>query len=100
MQTDMISICLEYVGNQADNIYVYCSCEDKALYFNVFYRINGVVAHKHKLNDISSRYDTSPDVQRQVIKIGTDDLLAIYMLFADAGREMPTEMKLIYDVKK
>jgi len=99
LQSDMVSICLEYVDNKADGIYIYCSCEENALYFNYFYNVNGITVHKHKLNDVASGYDTSIDVQRQVMKIGKDDLMAIYMLFKEAGREMPTEMKLVYDVK-
>ena len=35
-QADMISICLEYAHEQADMIYVYCSCESNTIYGDFF----------------------------------------------------------------
>lgn len=38
LQTDMVAICLEYVENQADAIYIYCSYEPDMYSFDVFYK--------------------------------------------------------------
>ncbi len=32
IQSDMVSICLEYVENRADKIFIYCSFEAKVLW--------------------------------------------------------------------
>lgn len=29
LQVDMISICMEYIEDRADKVYVYASCEEK-----------------------------------------------------------------------
>ena len=35
-QADMVSICLEYVNEQADMIYIYCSHESKTIHGDFF----------------------------------------------------------------
>ncbi|MDD9149856.1 DUF600 domain-containing protein [Sporolactobacillus sp. CQH2019] len=100
LQTDMVSISLEYVNNKVDNIYIYCSYEPEAYYFNVFYRINGQLVHKHELNNISKEeYDISIERQKALMKIGREDLERIHDICKEYKREMPAEMKLYYDVK-
>ena len=100
LQADMVSICLEYVENFAEKIYIYCSCENKIIYSDFFYCINGKVKEKHKLNDIINIYNTSGDRQDMVLDILIEDILKIMKLCKEHEKEMPTEMKLIYDVKK
>ena len=51
LQGDMVSICLEYVENKADKIYIYCSFEERVISCDFFYCINGKVGRKHRLND-------------------------------------------------
>ncbi|WP_080874120.1 DUF600 domain-containing protein [Oceanobacillus timonensis] len=99
LQADMISIALEYVNNDADKIYVYCSYEPEVYYFNVFYQIKGQIVHKHELNNIfKDTYDTSIERQKVVMKVGREDLEKILGACVEYKREMPTEMKLFYDV--
>lgn len=108
LQTDMVAICLEYVENKADEIYIYCSCESKMYVFDFFFRINGKVVHKHQLNEAKFEqdsldnlvYDVSRERQKAALKIGNEDLKLIHKRCEDFNRDMPTEMKLIYDVKK
>ncbi|WLR42629.1 DUF600 domain-containing protein [Bacillus carboniphilus] len=107
IQTDMVAICLEYVEEKAEDIYIYCSYEPKMYSFDVFYKINGIVVLKNKLNDAikdKSRdlffYDTSEDRQEAVLDIGLKNLKEIHNKCEEFGREMPTEIKLHYDVKK
>jgi hypothetical protein len=105
--TDMVSICKEYAADRADKIYIYCSYEAKVISCNFFYRINGRMYMKHKLNDALNpmtndgfSYDTSGDVQGQVIDIILEDIEKINDVCKQFNREMPTEIKLIYDVKR
>ena len=39
-QADIVSLCLEYVDEEANDIYAYCSIEEGIYTFDVFYGIN------------------------------------------------------------
>ncbi|AZH32047.1 DUF600 domain-containing protein [Paenibacillus sp. M-152] len=102
----MVSICLEYVNDRADKIYIYCSYEEGMISSDFFYRINNKVIERHKLNDVLNSaekdvfvYDVSVKRQRGVIKIINNDIEKSFHLCKRYGREIPTEMKIIYDVK-
>ena len=101
LQTDMVSICLEYIENKAENIYIYGSYEPNAYYFNVFFRIEGKYVLKHQVNDNFSTpiYNTATDRQIGVQRIGINDLEEIHKKCEEFNREMPTEIKLYYNVK-
>lgn len=104
LQADMVLICLEYVENRAEKIYIYGSFESGVLASDYFYNINGEIVERHKLNNAVSNiekiYDTSIERQSIVIRILNNDIKKLIDLCKEYGREMPTEMKLIYDVKK
>ena len=69
-QADMVSICLEYVEDDAEKIYIYASCENRATACNWFFKIDGKLWKKHLLNQISGKgYDVSIDIQRQCSQI-------------------------------
>ena len=51
LQADMVSICLEYVFERANKIYIYCSYEEGLVSNDFFYNINGKIVERHKLND-------------------------------------------------
>lgn len=104
LQADMVSICLEYVENKADKIYIYCSFEERVISCDFFYCINEKIVRKHKLNNAINiglekfRYDTSEERQKNVLNIINDDIYKLYKLCDEYKREMPTEIKLVYDV--
>lgn len=102
LQTDMISICLEYAEDRAEKIYIYCSYENGMISGDFFYKINGKVVHNNKLNDAlvdgEEPYDVSIDRQKGAIDIITDDILSLKKLCQEYKRDMPTQIKLIYDV--
>ncbi|EJV57412.1 MULTISPECIES: hypothetical protein [Bacillus cereus group] len=104
LQADMVSICLEYVEERANKIYIYCSFEDNIIASDYFYNINGEIVERHKINDIISsneeKYDTSIERQKGVIRILNNDMKNMIRLCKEYKREMPTEMKLVYDVLK
>ena len=106
-QADMVSICLEYVNEQADMIYIYCSRESNTIYGDFFFKISGEILERHRLNEVfqesgSSIFQdvTSSERQSRALEIIIEDIEKIEMLCKQYGREMPTEIKLIYDVKK
>lgn len=104
IQTDMISICLEYVESRAEKIYIYCSCEGDVISGNFFYMINKKVVQKNRLNDAlisgQKEYDVSIKRQSGVLDIIFDDIKALMKLCQDYGKDMPTQIKLIYDVSE
>ncbi|EMR07146.1 hypothetical protein C772_00791 [Bhargavaea cecembensis DSE10] len=98
----MVAVCLEYVENRPDDIYIYCSYEPEMYSFDVFFRINGKTVRKNKLNDAVSneQYDVELDRQRALLHNGNENLKQIHAKCKEFGRDMPTEIKLHYDVKK
>ncbi len=72
-----------------------------------FYNINGKIVERHKLNDAlinvenkdDFSYDTSVVRQKAVVKIINEDIKEMIKLCKEYNREMPTEIKMVYDVK-
>lgn len=103
LQADMISICMEYVEDRADKVYVYASCEEGVISSRFFYLINKQYVKSHKVNDAvakgDEKYDVSPQRGFMVLRIINENIEGIKELCKEYGRDMPTEMKLIYDAK-
>lgn len=103
LQADMISICMEYVEDRADKVFVYASCEEGVISSSFFYLINNKYVKPHKLNDALEngevRYDVSTERGFMVLDIINDNVEKIKVLCKEYERGMPTEFKLIYDVK-
>lgn len=99
---DMVEICMEYVEDRAEKIYIYCSFEGGVQSCNFFYKVNGKVVKKSRLNDVivdgQEEYDVSIPRQRDVMAILNEDMVALRKLCEEYQREMPTQIKLIYDV--
>jgi hypothetical protein len=107
LQADMVSICLEYVFERANKIYIYCSHEEGLVSNDFFYNINGKIVERHKLNDAlvneegnaNFSYDISVDRQKAVVKIINENIKELIKLCRKYDREMPTEIKIVYDVQ-
>ncbi|ANC78757.1 hypothetical protein ABE65_018910 [Fictibacillus phosphorivorans] len=103
LQADMVSICLEYVEDRADQIYIYASCEETVISSKFFYLINDQYVKPHKLNDVlidnDKEYDVSAKRQFMVLDILSEDIESIKNTCKEYERDMPTEMKIKYDVK-
>lgn len=99
IQIDMIEICLEYAEYTADKVYVYASCEGKVIACDFFYQLNGILVECHKLNTVGAdmEYDVSPDRQGACLSILNADVMKIEKLCEQYNRDMPTEIKLVYD---
>lgn len=101
--TDMVEIAFEYVGRnkaEVDNVYVYVSMEKGILFYNVFYRINGQLVEMHRVNTVSKeQYDLSDERTFGLLDLGIEDARQAEGLFRTTGREVPTEMKMVYSPK-
>ncbi|MBZ5835699.1 immunity protein YezG family protein [Streptococcus salivarius] len=99
VQVSMISLALEYVRAQAEKIFIY-AIADSLYSFNVFYKINGHVVRKHKVNKYlpkESNIDTG--LQSSLLKEGIKDVEAMLAICKEYNREHPTEMWLVYDAE-
>jgi hypothetical protein len=94
LQSDIISICLEYVCDKADTIYIYCSFKNNAITSNYFFFINNMLVKKNKVPNASM------EQQRVVIKTINKDIEEINELCIKYNKPMPTEIKIIYDVAR
>ncbi|MBN8209862.1 DUF600 family protein [Bacillus sp. NTK071] len=103
LQADMISICMEYVEDRADKVYVYASREEGIISSKFFYLVNNKYVKPHNLNDAleagDKKFDVSPKKGFMVLRIISEDIEKIEELCREYNRDIPTEMKLIYDVK-
>ena len=97
LQEDMISIALEYSDYKADKVYILASCENNSFYFNVFFKIGESYYKKHKLK--AFQVDTSINRQSQLVDIALNDYIKLCEAFSDNNREVPTQLKIIYDHK-
>ena len=100
IQADMVFACMDYVDDKADKVYIYGSFEGRMISTDWFYEINGQIVQRHKTNTISPEYDASLDNQGQCLdelNAGVDDIIS---LCKEYNKDVPTEIKMIYDVEK
>ena len=99
LQADMVGICMEYVEYQADTIYIYCCCEGRMIHSDYFYEIEGRIVQKHQVNDVSFRSTATPQNESTCLSILIDDVRKLKKLCIEYDRPMPTQIKMIYNVK-
>lgn len=67
-----------------EKIYIYCSFEGRVQSCNFFYKVNGKVVKKSRLNDVivdgQEEYDVSIPRQRDVMAILNEDMVALRKL--------------------
>ena len=79
-----------------DGIYIYCSNEDNFMYYDCFYRINGVLLERHRVNDTGQNYNVSDEMQLRFIKLANSDLESLIEVFKQHKKEPPTQIKMEY----
>lgn len=93
VQSGLISLCMEFLGeNEVDKIYAYCSIEGKACSFNAFFGTNSGIK---MITEIESNMRRA----MQFLRTGCHDLGKTKEVCANYGMSVPTEIKMIYDVK-
>lgn len=103
LQADMVDICLEYVEDKAEKIYIMCFCEDGEYEGNYFFMVNGKVVDDNDINDVlgpGNEIDTSGDLQGQVLNVFIEDILEMERVCKEFKRPMPTLTKMVYDATK
>lgn len=95
LQEDMITIALEYSGYKVAKIYLFGSHENNSFYFNAFFKVGKLYYKKHQLKEFE--IDTSIDRQSKFIDIALDNYIKICEIFSDYKKEVPTQLKIIYD---
>jgi len=85
LQADMVSICMEFSYGLADDIYIYCSAENKTVVGIVFFAVGDKVAELHELNELlfeSGRQKTrevpSHERMEALSRIITNNLVKIF----------------------
>lgn len=67
-----------------------------------FFKVNGKIVKKNRLNDVivegQKEYDVSIPRQAQAVNIINDDIVALKKVCQEHQKEMPTQIKLVYDV--
>ena len=95
-----ISLSLEYIENKAETVYIYVVLEDGLVSFDVFYKIGGFISEKSDVNEyLSEKINDSDDIQFSLLEYGIEDAEKIEVLFKENSKEVPTEIRLVYDVK-
>lgn len=103
LQADMVTICLDYVEDNVDDIYIYCSYEPDMYAFDVFFKVDKSLLELHQVNDyinIREPYNSKEERQFELLDNGTKDLKKIHEVRKKFDRDMPTEMKIHYNVKE
>ena len=48
IQTGLVELALEYAKNTTETVYIYGSNERNSLFFNAFFKDDGIIVEKHK----------------------------------------------------
>ena len=93
----MVDLALEFVEDRADAAYVYVANEETIQSFNAFYEIGRKVL---SLGETKARFHFSDSYCRDFLREGLSDIDRINELGRQYNAETPTQIKLIYRVKK
>ena len=96
-QKDMISLALELSESKADKIYIYGSSEARIVSFNCFFEKKNMLYTINKLPLIGVK-QLSNDRMFAFLKIGSEDFKELLEFFKNDGKEIPTQIKIVYDV--
>lgn len=91
LQSDFISLCIEFAPKDISMVYAYCSIEETSRMFNAFFMRNGEIVETHQFG-----YGFS--YVANFLKIGTTDIGRIIELCKNYETKVPTEMKMVYNV--
>ena len=92
VQTQIISLCVEFAENKADKVYAYGSIEENSISFNAFFNIDGKIKTTNQIV-------TDTDMIWDFLDLGQSDLEKLIKICAHHERPVPTELKMIYDCK-
>lgn len=94
IQARMLKLCIEYAKQDVDNIYIYCFYDNKMSYVDFFFKIKGNILGKHEIIE-----NKSDKAQLDALRVLLYNLEKINELYVKNKKEMPREMKIIYNEK-
>jgi hypothetical protein len=101
VQGDLVGLAGEFVEDRADMIFVHAVC-DISEGFEPFYRVNGHIVGRYRLNDAIQEgeepFDVSVGYQLEFLGEALSDVRKLRRVCEHFGRPVPTESKLFYDV--
>ena len=89
LQSDYISLCLEFAGS-ADKVYAYLYQSPQVRMFNAFFLTGGTIK---SAGEIPSDVDVD-----EFLQVGRDDVDRLLAVCAEYGHEAPHELRMVYDV--
>ena len=92
VQSGLISLCLELVGNIVDTIYAWCSIENDGQSFNLFVGVDNQIKTLGQLN-------LNKQLQMKCLNIGTMDLNKIRKICDKYSMPIPNEIRMTYEIK-
>ena len=81
--------------------YIYISIENKIISFNVFYKVKNRILRPNEINSVLAEGEKiDDDLERQfsLLDIGCENAEKIVELHEKYKKQIPTEIKIIYDV--
>lgn len=97
-----IGLSLEFIEeqqNQFDEVYIYGNLENNTYFFNLFYKKENTIFSKEDIARLRGFTEQeSIELIFQLLDIGISDLVKISSLFKDNDREIPTELKVSYNI--
>ena len=98
--TEMVEIAYEFVDfNEEiiDTIFIMGSIEDELIFFNFFYRINGVLLKASNVNRNGKiTFDSSDSRLSSILTLGNNCMQQINSLFLNSERDVPTLIRIVY----
>ena len=80
IQTGLVELALEYAKNTTETVYIYGSNEHNSLFFNAFFKDDGIIVEKHKLKIFGSAF-APIELQMKFLDLGMDDFKELCRLF-------------------
>ncbi|WP_315367199.1 hypothetical protein [Kingella oralis] len=97
IQTGLVELALEYAKNTTETVYIYGSNERNSLFFNAFFKDDGIIVEKHKLKIFGSAF-APIELQMKFLDLGMDDFKELCRLFEIYQGKTLTQLKLVYDL--
>ena len=91
VQSDYISLCLEYGGENVHKVFAYVYQTDSLRMFNAFFEKDGSIIAAGNIGT-----DEEAD---EFMSVGRDDIDKIRAVCEKYGQKCPNEIRMIFDVK-
>jgi hypothetical protein len=95
INADMVSICLEYCENKAEEIFIHVIYEQDNIFPNFFFKMDGAMYKKGNLG--AGIGAVAFPRQKTAMSIITENYKKMIALCEENKQPVPTEMRLVYN---